>query len=188
MPATDPFLIFVERLHACDIRFMVSGSIAAMYYGEPRLTNDVDIVVFLSASDVTKIVEAFPSDEFYCPPAEVVLVESSRELRGHFNLIHHASGFKADIYPVGRDPLHRWAASRMMETQIDGVSVTFAPPEYVIVRKLQYFREGGAGKHLRDVQRMIAGLGSDWDQTGLDGLIADYGLEEESRMVENFEG
>jgi len=28
-----------------------------------------------------------------------------------------------------------------------------APPEYVILRKLQYFREGGSEKHLLDIKK-----------------------------------
>ncbi len=37
-----------------------------------------------------------------------------------------------------------------------------APPEYVIVRKLQFFREGGSQKHLRDISRMLTALGEEW--------------------------
>ena len=45
MPSPEPFLIFTRTLNELGIRYMVSGSVAAIYYGEPRLTNDVDIIL-----------------------------------------------------------------------------------------------------------------------------------------------
>ena len=33
--------------------------------------------------------------------------------------------------------------------------IQLAPPEYVIVRKLEYYREGGSEKHLRDIRAML---------------------------------
>ena len=45
-------------------------------------------------------------------------MELAREQRGQFTLIPHDAGFKADI---------------------DGDPVSFAPPEWVILRKLQLF-------------------------------------------------
>jgi len=184
--SNEPFLLFVAKLNAIGVRYMVSGSVAAMYYGEPRLTNDVDIVLFLESADLSAFIDAFPLKDFYCPPLEVIQVESARDLRGHFNLIHHRSGFKADIYPVGRDPLHQWAAERTEEAEVEGVRVVFAPAEYVIVRKLQYFREGGAEKHLRDIRRMVCSLGDEWDQTALRNLVAEHRLEEHWQLAINF--
>ena len=39
MPAPEPFLIFTRKFHELGIPYMVSGSVAAIFYGEPRLTN-----------------------------------------------------------------------------------------------------------------------------------------------------
>ena len=76
---------------------MVTGSTAGILYGEPRMTHDVDIVVSLAMKDVRAFVEAFPLDDFYCPPEDVLAIEVRRGQRGHCNLIDHATGFKADI-------------------------------------------------------------------------------------------
>ena len=54
-----------------------------------------------------------------------------------------------------------------------------APPEYVIVRKLEYYREGGAEKHLRDIRAMLAVSGEQLDRPTLDGWIQRRGLEVE---------
>ena len=57
----------------------------------------------------------------------------------------------------GQDDLHLWAIiGNSQRVQLDDDQVSFAPPEYVIVRKLEFFREGGSEKHLRDIGRMAA--------------------------------
>ncbi len=151
----DLFLLYAKKLDALGLSYMVTGSVAGMLYGEPRITHDVDIVLALSPGNVQALAAAFPLDEFYCPPEEVLLEECLRPQRGHFNLIHHETGFKADIYIASRDPLHRWALAERRPIELDGETTWVAPPEYVIVRKLEFFREGGSEKHLRDIAAML---------------------------------
>lgn len=184
MPSPEPFLIFTRKLNELGVRYMVSGSIAAIYYGEPRMTNDVDIVAFLKREDLPRLAKAFAPEEFYCPPTDVIQMEIAREQRGHFNLIHHDTGFKADIYLTGQDDLHVWGLAHVQTSDIDGEAVTFAPPEYVIIRKLQYFKEGRSQKHLRDISRMLTGLGEAWGRETLERLIRDYGLAAEWAEVQ----
>jgi len=135
---------------------MATGSIAAMTYGEYRTTNDVDVVLNLAPSDVPKIEAAFPLEEFYCPPLDVISVEAARPEHGHFNLLHHDTGFKADIYLASSDGLTRWALAHRQKIPLGNSIVWLAPPEYVIIGKLEFFREGGSEKHLRDIRGMLA--------------------------------
>src|SRR6185295_9277694 len=99
--ATNPFLIFATRLEATGIPYMITGSVAATLYGEPRLTNDIDIVALILDTHLATIASVFPPHEFYLPPEEVLRVEAARTHRGHFNIIHHTSGYKADVYIAG---------------------------------------------------------------------------------------
>lgn len=109
MPEPDLVLLFVRPLNRAGIRYIVSGSVAAIIYGEPRLTHDVDFVTFLSDADIQRLVEVFPVADFYLPPVEIITAEARREQRGHFNIIHLGTGFKAGCYTTGRDELHAWA-------------------------------------------------------------------------------
>ena len=52
MPEPELFLLFVRPLNRANIRYMVTGSVAAIFYGEPRLTHDVDLVAFLNEADI----------------------------------------------------------------------------------------------------------------------------------------
>ncbi len=155
MPEPDLLELFVAPLERIGARYLVTGSVASTIYGEPRATHDVDLVVHLSEPTRDALPRAFPAERFYLPPAEVLAIESQRSGRGHFNIIHHASGLKADVYVVGGDELHAWALANARRYRVGGLDVALAPPEYVITRKLEFYREGGSAKHLRDVRSML---------------------------------
>lgn len=178
MPEANLFLLFTRRLDALGARYMVSGSVAVTIYGAPRLTHDVDLVVVLDRKQIARLPEIFPLDEFYCPPLEAIEVEAARDQRGHFNIIHHETGFKADFYLAGRDPLHAWALARTRRVDVAGAPVVVAPPEYVILRKLEFYREGGSEKHLRDIRSMLETSPDAIDRAELERMIAERGLRE----------
>ena len=182
MPAPSAFAPFVSRLEAFGIPYFVTGSTAGILYGEPRMTHDIDIVVDLRAGDVGRFVAAFPLEEFYCPPEDVLAIEVRRGQRGHCNLIDHATGFKADIY-IAFDALHRWALARRRTLAVDDVAMQVAPPEYVILRKLEYFREGKSEKHVRDIRAILAVSGDHLDRAFLEDRVDALGLGAEWQYV-----
>jgi hypothetical protein len=184
MPETNLFLLFTRRLNTLGVPYMVSGSVAVIVYGEPRLTHDVDLIVVLDRERIARLPEVFPPAEFYCPPTEVIVIEATREQRGHFNIIHHETGFKADVYLSGRDPLHAWGLARAKRLEVEGDLLVVAPPEYVILRKLEYFREGGSEKHARDIRSMLATSPELIDRTELEQQIAGRGLQEVWKRVQ----
>jgi hypothetical protein len=177
MPEPDLIEIFVGPLERLDIRYLVTGSVAAMLYGEPRATHDIDLIAILRPGDGERMAAAFPAASFYVPPAEVIAIEAGREGRGHFNVIHFETGLKADFYLAGRDELHDWAFRHAREYAIGGLRVRLAPPEYVIVRKLEFYREGGSEKHLRDIRSILAVSGDELDRSALADWIRRRGLD-----------
>lgn len=156
MPIPNPIALFATRLNRLDLQWMAVGSVASTSYGEFRTTNDVDLILVLNEGGAARLAGVFPDSEFYCPPVDVIALEASRPERGHFNLIHHETAFKADIYLAGDDPLQKWALQHRREIKLDDSIVWIAPPEYVIIGKLEFFREGGSEKHLRDIRGMLA--------------------------------
>lgn len=148
--------IFVHPLNSLGVRYMVTGSIASIVYGEPRLTHDVDLVVMLTVGDIAKLEETFSEDRFYFPPVEVIRTEMARPARGHFNIIHMETAYKADIYFVGNEPVQLWGFANRRKALLDDREFWIAAPEYVIVQKLIYWNEGRHQKHLDDIRAIIA--------------------------------
>ena len=183
MPEADLLELFAVPLERAGLTYMVTGAAAAILYGQPRTTNDLDVVIALKAADLARLRAAFPETEYYLPPDEVIQVELSRALRGHLNALHHESGFKADLYPIGSDALHHWAFPQRRAAAHGGQSISFAPPEYVILRKLEYFREGGSTKHLTDIKAMLDVSGELLDRPVLAEWVARLGLQAEWSRV-----
>ena len=179
------FHIYVSRLNQANIKYMVTGAVASIIYGEPRLTHDIDLVVELHEDEVARLIKAFPLDNFYCPPPEVIKVEARRPLHGHFNLIHHETGFKADIYTLGKDELHQWAMANRKRLDVEGEALWLAPMEYVILRKLMYYREGRSEKHLKDIAGMMEASFDQIDSDQLHEKIRYYRLEKEWEEIQS---
>ncbi|HOU89722.1 MAG TPA: hypothetical protein PLU22_01690 [Polyangiaceae bacterium] len=178
MREPEPFLVFVDKLAELGVPYMVTGSVAALLYGEPRLTHDVDVVVDLaSRAAIHRLPELFPDDAFYCPPLEVIVQEASRRQRGHFKLIEQLTGLKADVYLANEDPLALAGLQRRRSLEVGGRPLVVAPPEYVVVRKLEFFREGGSEKHLRDIEGILRVSGELVDEPWLEGWVRRLGLE-----------
>ena len=183
MPEAELSLLFVRPLNQLGVRYMVGGSVAAILYGEPRLTHDVDFIVFLRHEDIARLRQAFSAPEFYVPSTEVIAAEIARERKGHFNVIHADTGFKADFYMTGRDELQAWGFRHLQRKIYRGEPIVVAPPEYVIVLKLEYFREGGSDKHLRDIRAILNVSGEQLDRVALAEWIQACGVEAEWKKV-----
>jgi hypothetical protein len=169
----------LRPLNATGITYMVTGGLAVIVYGEPRLTNDVDIVVHLSPGDARLLHQAFDSAGYYVPPLEVMEAEAARKAFGHFNILHVSSALRADIYCVGDDPLGAWALRHRRSIAIGDELVPLAPIEYVIVLKLRYYRESGSERHLRDVAAMCRVSGDLIDMHELESWVQRIGLDYE---------
>ena len=177
MASLEPHSFFITGLEKSELPYCITGSVASGVYGESRQTNDIDLIVLLRHADIAKLQTVFPESDYYLPPIETLILEVRREQRGMFNVIHHASQFKADIFLAARDPLHRWALQHRRRIDLSSDLQTWiAPPEYVILRKLEYFRESSHDKHLRDIRFMLATL-LDLDHEFIASQVARLGLQ-----------
>ena len=113
------------------------------------------------------------------PPSEVIAAKIARPRNGQFNVIHVDTSYKADFYISGRDELNAWAFQHARKLNYQGETITVAPPECVIVRKLEFFREGGSEKHLRDVRAMLYVSGDILDRAALREWIGRHEVEQE---------
>ena len=52
------------RLNACGIPYLLTGSMASNYWGMPRTTHDIDLVIQLRETDIGPLVRAFAKDYF----------------------------------------------------------------------------------------------------------------------------
>jgi len=180
-PAPEPDLIdlFVAPLEAAGItNYMISGSVASIEYGEPRATLDIDLVILIEESRCAELIPLFPAQDYYLPPLDVIQIETVRPSRGHFNIIHIPSGLKADCYPSRNHPCLAWAIRHRRRRRLANCEVWFAPPEYVILWKLEFFRESREEKHIRDIRGILSVSGDEIDMPFLKQAVSDLQFED----------
>ena len=168
---------FTDPLERFGVPYAIVGSVASSVYGEPRATNDVDLLIRLSRAEAGKLAEAFPAAQFYVSPREVIEIEFSRAHGGHVNVIALETMVKADFYPVS--PMEAGWFARRRALNVADRKLWFAIPEAVIVHKLRFYREGGGEKHLRDIRSMLATSGNEIDRTLIEQAVADLNLTRE---------
>jgi hypothetical protein len=153
----------VETFDRLQIPYLVTGSVAAMAYGEPRLTNDIDIVVGVENRHIAGLLAAFPPDAFYL--SEEAIQEAIRA-EGQFNIIHPGSGLKVDVIVRKETPFEqsRFTRGRIVRPA-DTYAAAFASAEDVIIKKMEYYREGGSEKHLRDIAGILKISAGEIDET-----------------------
>jgi len=160
----------------------VVGSVGSTFYGEPRLTMDVDLAVAFSEVQVEKLGRLFPEAQFYVPPTETLREEVERP-GGHWNIIHAVTGLKADFYPCGNDPFFRWAWDHRQLARLEHGEIYYAPAEYIVVWKVKWFSQGGGEKHVRDIRRMMELSPQAVDRGVVERELERMGLQETYRQM-----
>jgi hypothetical protein len=115
----------VETLDRLDIPYLVTGSVAAMAYGEPRLTNDIDIVAAIEERHVAGLLAAFPPEEF-CISEEIIREAIRRRLQ--FHIIHPSSGLKVASFQRTRRLTKAVSAVSGVSGRRNPTSQTLPPP------------------------------------------------------------
>lgn len=173
MRATEFLADLVEKLESRDLKYALAGSIAAMSYGEPRATLDVDVVIALDESDMDSVASLFPAPDFY------VSVDAAREAirsRTQFNVIHPTSGMKVDFFVAGDAIERSQIARRLRRSILPETEAWCSPPEELIIKKLTYYTRGASDKHLRDIASMLRISPEQIDVPRLRTLAADREL------------
>jgi hypothetical protein len=166
-----------QTLETLRIPYLITGSMATIAYGEPRFTNDIDVVVRLASHQIDGLCGAFPAEEFYISREAVADAVAHRT---QFNVLHPTSGLKIDVMVADDSEFNQARFSRARSLRVAvGRDVTFASPEDVIIKKLVFYREGGSEKHLRDISGVLKIMGAEIDRAYIERWVRRLGLTRE---------
>ena len=143
--------IVSERLETAYIPFMLTGSFAMAYYGQPRMTRDIDLVVSLAVDDIPGIVAAL-SPDFYIDADDARAAVESQKL---FNLMHHATGIKVDLIVRKGSEYRQVEFARRREIEMSGVKTCIVSREDLILSKLVWAKEANSELQRRDVKTLL---------------------------------
>ena len=170
----------VRALEKLRLRYFVTGGWATIFYGEPRFTKDIDVVVDLTAAEVRELLAEFPAPEFYA--SDEAALEAVRKRR-QFNIIQSRTGWKIDVIvpPHSRFDRSRFARSQRLDA--GGFEAQFAAPEDAILMKLVYYRDGGSDRHLRDIAGVLQIAGDKVDRAYVASWAEQLGVAAEWQLV-----
>ncbi|HTT60719.1 MAG TPA: hypothetical protein VMG35_02720 [Bryobacteraceae bacterium] len=133
----------IEALDRTAMRYMIGGSIASGVHGIYRTSLDVDLVADIHAGQIARLIHEL-GGAFY---ADAEIIHDALQAGRPFNLIHFASSYKFDVFPLSSDAFQQsqFARRQTQAIVIGGVTLTVpvATAEDTILMKLAWYRSGG---------------------------------------------
>ncbi len=157
MKVEDSTLAVVRALERMGVRHYVCGSLASSLHGEPRATNDADLVAALLPGQFERL--AFElKGRFYLDEDDFnVAVQTERS----FNLIDEVELAKVDVFcvrPIGYQSEALQRAVRLDLQRDDPFSeVSVASAEDTVIAKLRWYRLGDetSDRQWRDIRGVL---------------------------------
>ncbi len=156
---------------------MLSGSFASAYYGTPRSTQDIDLVIAATPEQLRTFVEGLSSDRYY---ADLDAALEAHKRQSLFNVIDLATGWKVDLIirksrafsQGGIQPSPIGAPSRQLPLFV-------ASAEDVVIAKLEWSKQAQSQRQIEDVAAILRVRSESLDRSYLEKWIGELGLQRE---------
>jgi hypothetical protein len=142
-------------IEAAGGAYFVGGSLASSLQGEPRATNDIDIVLDLPLGRISALARALgPSFE-----VDQDMVRDALLHGRSCNVFYLPSVMKIDLFAVGPAAYDEteFARRRPVRVRASGETLVLKSPEDTVLRKLLWYRAGGevSDRQWRDVVEVL---------------------------------
>ena len=162
----------IDVLEAAGAVYAIWGGLASVAYGEPRFTQDMDVLVRGDSLPVELVVRRLREGHFYVDEAVV----GGRTIEGgFFNVIHEHYAIKVDFYVPVELELLALVAERVYLPFDEMRRAAYVTAEGVIGAKLRAYVESGSTRHLDDIAGIVRVQGGRLDVRRLDQRAAQLG-------------
>lgn len=170
-------------LEAAEIPYMIVGSFASTVHGEPRTTQDLDIVIDPTSATLEHLLAHIDKDAFYVDPDTA---RDALRRRAMFNIIDTRNAWKIDLVVRKDRPFSHEELARRSEQDILGVVVPTATAEDTVIAKLEWSKQGASDRQLRDVSGILRVGGDNIDRAYIARWVAALGLEDQWERALSF--
>lgn len=180
--------LVLESLEAAGVDYLIGGAIAEWAWGEPRATQDLDVVINLPVDTIVKFSKELEKRDMLLP-SDIILdamVEERADIP--LNAIHMYSGLKADLYLMREGDTLRQSAFRRRILVDYGPpigSVYVHSPEDLILYKLLYLGLSGQPKHARDIAAILRARVGQLDQAYIERWVGQLGLNSAWKEIQD---
>lgn len=146
----------VPRITASLVRagiaYMISGSFASAYYGAPRSTQDIDIVIDATPDQLRAFIHSLPAEEYY---VDLDAALDAYRAKSMFNLIDLSAGWKIDLILRKIRSFSVEEFRRREEVDMDGVPLFIVSAEDAIIAKLEWSKGSHSRRQMEDVTALL---------------------------------
>lgn len=162
----DFLKMILSVLENAGIDYMIGGAVAVWPWGEPRSTQDIDLVIHLGGEQINALSNELGKVDIYLPPD--IILKNLQETRINLPLdaIHATSGYKAQMFLLREDDeLRKAAFQRRVKVDFGvGIGEVFIhSPGDLIIYKMLYYSLSHQTKHIRDIGSIIKIRGNEID-------------------------
>ncbi len=153
MTSQEDFLgRLIKKLDEQNIPYMLAGSVSSSLHGQPRATNDADIVIAPAEEQLIAFLKSLGDDYYVNPDAARDAFKSNSV----FNVIDIQNSWKADIIIRKNRPFSREEFQRRQKANIMGLDAWVVSPEDVILSKLEWAKNSKSSQQLQDALGVAA--------------------------------
>ncbi len=161
--ALDVALRVAAALEAIGCEYFIGGSVASSLQGEPRATNDIDLVVAMMPHRVREFAERLGPDF----EVDQEMLRDALTRGSCANIFYLPMVTKVDIFALGPTRYDEVEFNRRRKVRVrsTGEELCIKAPEDTVLRKLLWYREGGevSSKQWRDVVEVLRVSASEID-------------------------
>ena len=174
MTIGDLLATAIAALETAGIPYMVTGSLASSYHGEPRATRDIDMVIDPDAEQMDRLVDALQNAGLY---VDREAANAACNDRSQFNAIADGAA-KVDFIVRRERPFSIEEFARRQPADLLGTPGFIVSVEDLVIAKLEWASGSGSELQVRDVISMLEIGDSAIDRRYIEQWVARLGLEE----------
>ena len=170
MNELDILKLVARRLNDAEIDYMLSGSVALTFYGKPRMTRDIDIVILIPLRTVDRFVKLFEQD-FYI---DRDMAADAIRNQSMFNIIHLETVIKVDFIIRKNQEYRILEFNKRKKMKLEDQEISVVSLEDLIISKLYWAKDSFSEMQIKDIVSLID---LDFDMDYVEEWCAHLGLD-----------
>lgn len=139
----------IDILEAIGAKYAIWGGVAVAAFGEPRFTQDMDILVVPESILVPQFVKRLQQLHFHVDRIKVAQVVFEG---GYFNVIHEPYGIKIDLYGPIEPHFLNMIDSRIRLPFDEAREAYYISATSLVIAKLIAYDDSQSTRHLDDIK------------------------------------